>query len=190
MLILARHGRTAANASGLLQGRVDNPLDAVGLRQAQDIAGALGRPARLVASPLLRTRQTADAFGLPVEIDKRWIELDYGTWDERPVRDVPAETWAQWRADDSFALPGGESLASLQLRVGEAIESLSEEARDHDVVVLTHVSPIKAAIGWALGVGAATSWRMNVSQASITRLRTGKPGPAMLSFNEVWHLGN
>ena len=42
MLIIVRHGRTAANANGLLQGRVDNPLDAQGLRQAELIANALG----------------------------------------------------------------------------------------------------------------------------------------------------
>ena len=71
----------------------------------------------MVSSPLLRTRRTAEAFGSPVEIDDRWIELDYGELDGTPLRDVPAGTWAQWRSDVGFALPGGESLHDLGTRV-------------------------------------------------------------------------
>lgn len=189
MLILLRHGRTAANAAGLLQGRVDNPLDDHGRRQAAASAASLGRPIRVVSSPLSRARQTADAFGVPLEIDDRWIELDYGAWDGRPVRDIPAELWANWRGDPTFLPPGGESLVDLQHRVEAAIGDLAEAAMEQDIVVVTHVSPIKAALAWALGGGASMSWRMHVSQASISRIRTGVPSPAMLSFNEVAHLG-
>ncbi len=96
MLILVRHGRTAANATGLLQGRVDNQLDELGHRQARAIATGLGvlREPRVVSSPLVRARQTAEALGLPVEIDPRFIELDYGALDEVPVRDVGADVCA------------------------------------------------------------------------------------------------
>ena len=188
MLILVRHGRTAANAAGLLQGRIDNPLDDLGRVQAAAIAASMPRPTRVVASPLLRARQTAEAFGAPVEVDDRWIELDYGHWDERRVRDVTPAEWATWRADVDFVPPGGESLRALQDRVEEAIADLAGDAAGDDVVVVSHVSPIKAAIAWALGVGPEVSWRMQVGQASVSRIRTGPPGPAMTSFNEVWHL--
>jgi broad specificity phosphatase PhoE len=188
VLILLRHGRTPANAAGLLQGRVDNRLDDTGRAQAAAAAAAFGAPLRVVTSPLLRAVQTAEAFGAPTEVDPRWIELDYGEWDERPVRDVAAEEWATWRADVGFRPPGGESLADLQARVAEAIEEVAPAAAEADVVVVTHVSPIKAAVAWALGVGAEVTWRMQVSQASVTRIRTGPPGPALVSFNEVWHL--
>ncbi|SUZ62101.1 uncharacterized protein METZ01_LOCUS14955, partial [marine metagenome] len=43
----------------------------------------------VVSSPLLRTRRTAEAFGMDVEVDDRWIEMDYGEFDGRPVADVP-----------------------------------------------------------------------------------------------------
>ena len=72
MLIIVRHGRTEANASGLLQGRRINPgLDELGRRQVAALAAALPGVERVVASPLLRTQETAAAFGLPVEIDER-----------------------------------------------------------------------------------------------------------------------
>ena len=41
---------------------------------------------------------------------------------------------------------------------------------------------------WALGVGPQISWRMNVAQASISRLRLEGPVPSLISFNEVTHL--
>src|SRR3954451_21003920 len=81
VLILVRHGRTAANASGLLQGRLDLPLDGVGRAQVAAMAERVGRPARVVSSPLLRARQTAEAFGVPYEVDDRWEELYYGDYE-------------------------------------------------------------------------------------------------------------
>ena len=76
MLLLVRHGRTAANAALKLQGHLDLPLDDVGLAQVTEVAEWLGRPDRLISSPLIRARQTADAFDMPYEIDDRGIELD------------------------------------------------------------------------------------------------------------------
>jgi broad specificity phosphatase PhoE len=83
---------------------------------------------------------------------------------------------------------GGESLAALQQRVEAACEAWSAEAAEQDVVVVAHVSPIKAAVAWALGVGPATSWRMHLGQATITRIRTGGAAPSLMSFNEEAHL--
>ena len=89
MLLLVRHGRTDANAQGLLLGRADPPLSEEGRAQAAALAAKIPEGARVIASPLLRTRQTAEAFGRPVELDERWIELDYGELDGLPLRDVP-----------------------------------------------------------------------------------------------------
>jgi broad specificity phosphatase PhoE len=117
VLVLVRHGQTEANARGLLLGRADPPLSDLGRRQAAALATRLPDDARVVASPLLRTRETAAAFGRPVDIDDRWIELDYGTFDGKAVVDVPADVWREWRADPHFVPAGGESLATLGIRV-------------------------------------------------------------------------
>ncbi len=117
MLYVLRHGRTESNASGLLLGRSDPPLDDLGVRQAAAAAGALPVPDRVVTSPLRRARQTAGAFGVDVEVDERWIELDYGAFDGTPVAEVPRETWAAWQADLDWAPPGGESHRQLGARV-------------------------------------------------------------------------
>ena len=189
MLFLVRHGQTAANAAGLLLGRADPPLTALGRRQAVAIAGGLPTPSLLVSSPLRRARDTAAAFGQRIVIDERWIEMDYGDADGQPVGSVTAETWSRWRADPAFTHPGGESLAVVGERVRTACADLADAAADGDVVVISHVSPIKAAIAWALGVPDLVAWRMYVADAAVARVQTGPPAPMLMSFNEVFPHG-
>ena len=188
MLLIVRHGRTVANASGLLQGRVDNPLDATGRQQAHEISVALGTVDIVVSSPLRRARETAEPLGLPLRIDERWIELDYGEWDELPITDITPDQWTQWREDSAFAPPAGESLAELDHRVTEACNDLLVEASELDVAVFTHVSPIKSTIAWALGVEEQISWRLQVGQAQISRIAVRDGRPVLTSFNETSHL--
>jgi broad specificity phosphatase PhoE len=185
VLVLVRHGQTDANARGLLLGRADPPLSALGRRQAAALADRVPTAARVVSSPLSRCRETAAAFDRPVEIDDRWIELDYGAYDGHPVADVPAEVWQAWRADPHYVPGGGESLVTLGVRVRAACEELLDEARAGDVIVVSHVSPIKAALAWALAVGDDVGWRMFVQVASIARVAVGPWGPTLHSFNEV-----
>ncbi len=189
MLYVVRHGQTAANAAGQLLGRADVPLTELGEQQAKALAAAVGPVDRVVSSPLQRARDTAAAFRMPVEIDERWTELDYGVYDELPLAEVPTEMWQAWRGDAEFAPPEGESLASVGRRVRLACDDLAQAAVDADVVVVSHVSPIKAAVAWALDVGDGVSWRMFVGVASITRVGITERGPVLRSFNEVAHLG-
>lgn len=190
MLTLVRHGRTEANRTGLLLGRIDVGLDPVGEAQAAAVAAAVGPADLVVSSPLARTRATAAAWGAPVQVDDRWIELDYGDLDGTPLRDVDADLWRRWRSDVAFAPPGGESLHALGVRVRAACEDVVDAARDGHVVVVTHVSPIKAAVAWAMGVGDEVSWRMFVAPASVTRIAVGERGPSLHGFNDLAHLAD
>lgn len=185
MLVLVRHGRTEANAARKLQGRLDLPLDEVGVAQVAGVAEWLGRPDRLISSPLLRARQSADAFGVPYEVDDRWIELDYGTLDGVPVADVGDDVWARWRVDPLYQAGGGESMAAMRDRVIAAAEELLADAHEQIIVVTTHVSPIKAAMTWALGVDVSVGWRCHLDQASVCRIAVGAKGPVLLGFNET-----
>ena len=190
MLVLARHGQSEANAHQLIVGRADPPLTELGVRQARALAAteALRGASVVIASPLRRARQTAAALGLPVEVDDRWIEMDYGALDGRPGADVWLPRWDRWRADPEEAPPGGESLAAVSRRVGAACEELRERAATEDVVVITHVSPVKAAVAWALGVGDGVAWRMLLELASVTRIAVGGHRPVLASYNETQHL--
>lgn len=200
LLSVVRHGRTAANAARQLQGRTDNPLDELGHRQAAAIAAALSTAEvpvdRLISSPLKRAQHTATPLaelnGLEIETDDRWIELDYGAWEQRRATDVSTEQWKAWRSDPHFSPPDGESLVDLNARVRSACNDIASTLGGEHVAVFTHVSPIKAAVAWALGadrsLSIAMGWRMNVGQAQITTISLGSDTPLLLSFNSLSHL--
>jgi probable phosphoglycerate mutase len=185
VLILVRHGRTALNAAGRLQGRIDEPLDEVGERQAADVAAFVGPVDELISSPLRRARQTADAFGMPYDIDERWIELSYGILDGVELTSTPAPMWQRWRVDPAFVPEGGESLVALDERVHSACAELSEHARDRTVAVVSHVSPIKSAVAWVLDAPVGIAWRSHLAPASVCRVDFRSTGPVLVSFNEV-----
>jgi broad specificity phosphatase PhoE len=192
VLILVRHGESTGNAEGRLLGRQDSPLTDRGKAQAAALRSAVAGATRLISSPLARARDTADALatGLDVEIDDRWIEVDYGEYDGQLLGSVPAEVWRHWRSDPDYRPPGGETLTEAGVRVRQACEELfgcdGEGARGPGpVVVVSHVSPIKAATCWALGLGVEGSWRLYLATASITRLDWGPTGPVLHRFNET-----
>ena len=176
------------NAGRRLLGRADIPLDELGLRQAEALGMVkeLSNASRVVTSPLQRARQTAAALGPPVTVDERWIEIDYGILDGVKLEEAP-ELWRGWAKDLSFAPEGGESLKAVSERVRAACEDLWAEASEVDVVVVTHVSPVKAAIAWAIGAGDETSWRMFVDVASVSSIGPGYTGPVLRTFNETHH---
>ena len=188
MLILVRHGRTAANKAGLLQGRLDQDLDELGLRQAVAVAEmvqAAGPVDHLIASPLKRAQQTAAAFGMPFETDERFIELAYGEYEGVPHADVPSEVWDRWRTDFDYVPPGGESLTALDARVRAACEDLIDRAATGNVVVVSHVSPMKSSVAWALGVDIGISWKCHLDHASVCRIAIRGRTPILQTFNET-----
>jgi len=193
VLILVRHGQSVANAAGLLSGRAPSPLTEHGRFQVAALSRVVGGAGRLISSPLGRARETAAALGLelPVEIDERWIEVDYGELEGEPVGAVPAEIWHHWRSDPHFRPPGGETVAEVGIRVRLACEELFAHAgagarAESDVVVVSHVSPIKAAVAWALGVGDELASRLRLSTASVSSLTWAVDRPVLLSFNQTY----
>jgi broad specificity phosphatase PhoE len=195
VLKLLRHGEAVGNAQGVLLGRMDSPLTEYGERQASRLKTLLGpdsKVARIISSPLLRARKTAESLdlGIPVEVDERWTEVDYGILDGEKLTALPSDVWRAWRADPRYRPPGGETLAELGVRVRGACDELFAEGglgarADQDVVVVSHVSPIKAAVGWSLGAGDELAWRLWLATASMTVIGWGTDTPVLHRYNVV-----
>jgi broad specificity phosphatase PhoE len=186
VLLVVRHGETVANRAGQYLGRTDLELTDVGQRQARALARSLPRPDLVISSPLRRAMQTAAAFGTPVEVDDRWIELDYGPLELTPVGALPTDELARWDADPSEAPPGVETLATLAARVRPACDDLVRGVADADVVVIvTHVSPMKAALAWALDVDVRISARLFVEDAGVARIDVVDGVPLVRWFNRM-----
>jgi probable phosphoglycerate mutase len=193
MLLLIRHGESTFNQAERLSGRVETPLTELGQEQARRAGRVLGAVQELRASPLSRAVETAQLLGTGLEpiIDERLVELDFGVHDGANLSEVPAFLWEGYRDDANFAPVNGESLASLKIRVDALLEELfGEEGKgarrsDGDLVVVSHVSPIKAALLWALGLPPEATSRFHLSNASITSIGWGPHGPVVYGFNIV-----
>jgi probable phosphoglycerate mutase len=193
VLILVRHGESVANAQGLLLGRTDAELTETGRAQAAAVPTLLERPVvELRSSPLCRAVDTAEllGLGLPVVVDERWIEVDYGEFECQPLGDIPADVWQKWQRDRDFRPVDGESLTEVDVRIAAACGELfasdgsGARRRDGDVVIVSHVTPIKAAVAWALGTP-DLYWRLYLRTASVTRISWNRDAPILHGFNEV-----
>src|SRR5471032_2510122 len=100
-----------------------------------------------------------------------------------------------FETDHSFALGDGESLASVDARVHAELEALlldrSSLLHEHEqhLVIVSHVSPIKSAMVWALGVPGSVAWRTRLDNGSITTISVRRSTPALVHFNLVPPLG-
>jgi broad specificity phosphatase PhoE len=152
---LARHGETAANAEGRVQGWLDPPLSERGREQARALAGeAEGLGVRaLYSSQLERARATAEVvggrIGLEPVIDERFAESRRGAWEGRLLRDIERDDPDGWRAWQSggadFRFPGGgESLGEHVARVAEALGDVA--AGELPALVVCHGGTVRCAL--------------------------------------------
>ncbi len=191
MILLIRHGQTTSNARHLLVGRSDPTLTELGERQALALRPLLANVCQLWVSPLRRARRTA-ALAVPdVEpvVKDSFIELDYGTLDGQRMSVVTPEQWRQFEHDHTIAIGGGESLSSLDRRIHDELNTLLADpasllhSSEHHLAIVSHMSPIKSATTWALGVPGSAVWRMNLNNGSITTITTRRGAPALLHYN-------
>lgn len=140
-LYIARHGETAWNVENKVSGRTDIPLTDRGMEQAQLLAqNAKGKGIEVIlASPLLRARQTAqavsDAIGVPVEIDQRLMELDFGIFEGGPRSDPDFQ---YTRAQFPTRYPGGESAFQLCHRVYSCLDDVKRKYAGKTVLLVCH----------------------------------------------------
>ena len=147
-LVLVRHGETEWHAENRYAGRSDVALTALGEAQADDLAGwAAGAGLDAVlTSPLSRARRTAGpaatAAGLDVVVDRRLVEVDFGTAegltrDEMRAR-FPDELSAFLAAPASCPLPGGERGTDAVARARPALDAACRSWPAGRVLVVAH----------------------------------------------------
>lgn len=202
-VILLRHGRTEANASGVLAGRTPGVhLDDLGRSQAGRAGDRLAVVplAALVSSPLERCRETArlvaaaqparDGVRPRVVSDKALTECDYGEWQGRALRDLSKlALWKTVQTNPSAAtFPGGESLPQMQARAVDAVrrrDAAVTAAHGPGAVWLavSHGDVIKSVIADALGMHLDLFQRIQVDPASISVIRYTDARPYVLASN-------
>ena len=190
-LVLLRHGRSRADDEQVHEGRYDSPLTEVGREQARATARhwseAGRRFDRIVASSLVRARETAEiigaVLGLEVAIEPRWMEHDNGPLAGLPFAEAerrfptPAfrSRWAPLTPD------GGESVEGLHRRAGEALEALRVGPGEH-VLVVAHGGILNAALRVLLGASPHTHFAFGDNGCAELSLRDGSDDIRLVSF--------
>jgi broad specificity phosphatase PhoE len=176
--LFVRHA-TCARTDDVLFGRaVDAPLDVRGRRQARLLAARLRdeRPLRLLTSPRLRARQTAQAIatavGVAPRISAALDEIDYGDWSGRRFADLAADPrWRRWNAERERACtPAGATIAGTQARVLGLLGALSRRFRGATLVLVTHAEIVRSALLHTLDAPAGDYRLIDVAPASLTVL--------------------
>lgn len=198
-LVMLRHGQTEYSAQRRYSGRGDLPLTELGERQAAAAAARLSRMdgvAAVVSSPLLRARQTAqpvaDALDVPLSVHEGLVETDFGAWEGltfAEARQRDPDLHARWITDTSVAAPGGESMDAVHRRVRRVRDQLITEHANATLVVVTHVTPVKALLRMALDAGPALLHRLHLDLASLSIAEFYPDGPASVRLvNDTSHL--
>ena len=200
-VLLVRHGRTTANATGLLAGRTAGvSLDDHGRAQAARTGDRIAAVpvARVVSSPLERCQETARAIverqtdAPPSLVDADITECDYGRWQGRRLEDLATEDlWRTVQSQPSAVVfPGGESMAGMQARAVAAV-------RRHDAAVeaehgpgsvwvaVSHGDIIKSVLADALGMHLDMFQRLEVGPASVSIVSYGASRPRVSATNTV-----
>ncbi len=203
-VFLVRHGQVAGNREFRYVGARDEPLTDVGEAQAAALGASLrAQPiARVVSSPLLRTRATAaaiaDAVGATVEVEPRLREQAFGEWEGLTREEVLAlgdshgDVLRQFDRDPTTAPPAGEALEDVRQRATRVVEEACADPQEGAVVLVSHVGPIKALVASALRLTLQQVRPFFLDPASVTVVDWGSPSflrlfnsPATIQWDEV-----
>jgi probable phosphomutase (TIGR03848 family) len=200
-VILVRHGRTAANAGGVLAGWTPGVhLDDQGREQAASLGERMRAVplAAVVTSPLERTRETAEAILAgrdprpALHVDERVGEARYGDWTNQPLKTLAKDPlWKVVQAHPSAAVfpgPEGEGLADMSARAIAAVRDWNQRLSgdgDPTYAVVSHGDVIKAIVADALGLHLDAFQRIVVDPCSVTVVRYTDTRPFVVRVNDV-----
>lgn len=197
-LCLVRHGETAWNAEGRVQGQLDVPLSAVGLAQARAVAAALAGESfgAIYASDLARVRQTAEPaaarLGLGVRLERALRERHYGMFERLTYVEVkeryPAE-YARFRDKDlDFDFVSGESLRAFAERALACVAALVERHAGESILVFTHGGVLEMVYRHATGRGLSSARDFEIPNAALNRIEVAGGAWRVAAWAEVSHL--
>jgi probable phosphoglycerate mutase len=201
-VLLVRHGVTQQSVEHRFSGLngVDPGLIELGRQQAQAAAEELVRRGGadvIVASPLQRTRQTAQiiaerlGMGEPIIVDGL-AEADFGEWDSltfAEVRDRWPDELTAWMASTEVAPPGGESFAAVRRRVEAARVELVERFPRQRVLAISHTTPMKVLVQGVLEAPPSSAYRFELAPCSLTTLAWWADGiSTVFGLGERGHL--
>src|SRR5262245_39558764 len=197
-LCIVRHGETAWNAEGRVQGQLDIPLSVTGLAQAAAVAVALKGEKfdAIYSSDLVRVRQTAqptaDEMKKQVLLDQRLRERHYGVFQSITYVEAKErfpEDYARFKAKDlDFGFETGESLRAFNDRSLVVIDEIARKNSGRNVLVFTHGGVLECVYRHATGRGLTTPRDFEIPNAAINRIELNGRTWTVDAWADVHHL--
>lgn len=189
LIDLLRHGEPVGGR--MYRGSIDHPLSERGWQQMRDATAQPASWHHIVTSPLSRCRdfavELAERLNVGLTVDERLKEVGFGSWE--------GKTGDQLRADDPDRLKrfyhdpvgnrpaGAEALGDFLSRVGDAIDTVRDEYAGRHTLLVCHAGVIRAAVAHTLGAPLPALYRLDVANASLTRLKQTEERPLTVVFH-------
>ena len=184
MLYFIRHGETEKNHANLMQGRSDIPLNETGLRQAKELGQWLRQKGirfdAVYSSPLGRAIETARLTAgeeVPIILDQRLIEMDYGPYEGMDLLHPAPEVLAFFRDFAGTPAPEGmEQLDAVVARLASFLEEHRREAAEKTLLVSTHAISMKGALEYLTPGSNGAYWSRHLANCALYRTELTETG--------------
>ena len=181
-IYLVRHGQTEANIKMRFQGHQDNPLNELGLKQAEEVAKRFKniKLDAIYSRPLLRAKQTAKPLAedkqLPIQIIPGLQEISFGKWEGLTFTAIkeqwPEELNAFFTKPKDTKIPEGESFKDLEDRAFPPFDKVVRSLEDGtSIAVVSHGGVVRALECAAIGIDLNNVWNIAVDNSSVSLLQ-------------------
>jgi probable phosphoglycerate mutase len=194
-MILMRHGQADNNVNRILVGRhIESHLTEYGKHQVLDTAKYLGEISidKVLVSPVVRTIETAEIvceyLGLDYQIDERLYEIELGRLVGMNYEEIILKygnLFLEFYTENEAALTpyGVESFASIKQRIKNILDEMAETYSDRNVLMISHLDPIKAAIAIILDLKPESLYKWQIRNASLTILKNDNKAYTLTGVN-------
>lgn len=183
MIYIIRHGQTELNKKNLLQGRSDEPLNAEGCLQAEQLKSFFESEGitftHVFTSPLIRAVQTAKiASGREdMKADERLLEMDYGPYEGTDLKAIPPELLHFFIDFVNNPAPEGmEKLDNVVKRSGDFLEDIKEAAKQGNILVSTHAVAMKGLLEYLTPDSNGSYWSKTIGNCAVFAVEVSEEG--------------
>jgi broad specificity phosphatase PhoE len=191
--LLLRHAHSVANKAGILAGQLEGiGLSKDGIAQVNKLTSSFEnlKIDRIISSPMQRCLETVEGIARSkrkrISIDKRLIEMNYGSWSGKKLSKL--SRMKEWKViqtkPSAFRFPQGESFKELEERIESLLKDLSRKYPKETILIITHGDIVKIAASLTVGSGLNNFQKFAVDPCSLTTLSWGSKARMLLTFNQ------
>jgi len=191
--LVLRHAHSVANKAGILAGQLEGiGLSKDGIAQVNKLTSSFEnlKIDRIISSPMQRCLETVEGIARSkrkrISIDKRLIEMNYGSWSGKKLSKL--SRMKEWKViqtkPSAFRFPQGESFKELEERIESLLKDLSRKYPKETILIITHGDIVKIAASLTVGSGLDNFQKFAVDPCSLTTLSWGSKARMLLTFNQ------